>query len=613
MLGKRSTKLRALALASAVLVGSGGLVTTASALSSSSAGAATTPVVSVSVVGNHIVNGSGQVIRLLGANRSGTEYACSQGWGLFDGPNTAASVAAMKTWDINSIRVPLNEDCWLGINGVNAAYSGANYQSAIANYVSVLQAAGIVPILDLHWNAPGTTLASSQQLMADADHSPAFWTSVATAYKSNPGVIFDLYNEPHDISWSCWLNGCTTSGGWVSAGMQQLVNAVRATGATQPIMVGGLNWGGDLSDSSGNWLQFEPNDPLHQLIASVHIYNFSQYNTVASWNSTIAPTAAVVPVVTGEMGENDCNTTFINQYMAWADSQGVSYLGWAWDSTGSGWSCGSGPALIADYTGTPSPFGIGLQQHLLALAGGGSPGTGGTAVPAPNVALSTSSVAFPSTQVGKTASASVTVTNTGNAALTVQSASISGANASDFAVSSNTCNATAAGSTCSLGVTFTPSASGSRAASLSLSDGAVSSPQVISLSGTATAPPTPTPSPTPVGSGSVSLSYQVTNSWGSGLQAAIVITNTGTTTIGSSTSPWVLKFALPSNEAVYSLWNATGTYATSGANLNVTATAPSWQQTLAPGQSWTVGYVTGNGIAAPTACTFNGVSCSFAK
>ena len=604
MQGKISIKMRGVALAVAMVAGSWSLVTTANALSSSAAGASTTPSVAVSVVGNHLVNGSGQVLRLLGTDRSGTEYACAQGWGIFDGPNTAASVSAMKAWDINAVRVPLNEDCWLGINGVAAAYSGVNYQSAVANYVSVLQAAGIVPILDLHWNAPGTTLASGQQLMADEDHAPAFWTSVATAYKANPGVIFDLYNEPHDISWSCWLNGCTTSGGWVSAGMQQLVNAVRATGATQPIMLGGLNWGGDLSDASGNWLQYEPVDPLHQLIASVHIYNFSQYNTVASWNQTIAPVAAQVPVVTGELGENDCAHGFIDQYMAWADSQGVSYLGWTWNATNTGWSCASGPALISDYNGTPDAFGIGFQQHLIALAGGGTPGSGTTPVPAPNVAVSPSSVTFPSTPVGTTAVASLTVTNTGNAALTVRSTTISGANSGDFSVNSNTCSAVAAGATCALAVTFKPSAAGSRSGTVSIADGATSSPQVIALSGTATPAP-------PANPGSVKVVYQVTNSWGSGMQGAIVITNTGSTTIGSAAAPWALSFSLPSSEAVYSLWNATGSFVTSGSNLLVRAAAPSWQQSLAPGPSWTIGYVTGNGVAPPTNCSLNGVSCTF--
>ena len=59
-----------------------------------------------------------------GVNRSGTEYACVQGWGLFDGPNTAQSVAAIARWHVNIVRVLLNEDCWLGINGIKPQYAG---------------------------------------------------------------------------------------------------------------------------------------------------------------------------------------------------------------------------------------------------------------------------------------------------------------------------------------------------------------------------------------------------------------------------------------------------------------------------------------------------------
>ena len=34
--------------------------------------------------------------------------------------------------------------------------------------------------------------------MPDLDHSPAFWTSVAATFKSDPGVVFDVFNEPYD-------------------------------------------------------------------------------------------------------------------------------------------------------------------------------------------------------------------------------------------------------------------------------------------------------------------------------------------------------------------------------------------------------------------------------
>lgn len=315
----------------------------------------------VHVNGNRLVNAAGSPIRLLGVDRSGAEYACAQGWGIFDGPSDASSVSAIASWHVDAVRVPLNEDCWLDINGVNPAYAGSNYQSAIENYVAELNAAGMTAILDLHWNAPGSQLALGQQVMADADHSPAFWTSVASAFRTNPNVIFDLYNEPHDISWSCWLNGCVTSAGWQAAGMQSLLNAVRVTGATQPVLAAGLNWAGDLSQ----WLANEPNDPDHQLAASVHIYNFSGCNTSSCWESTIAPVAAKVPVVSGEIGENDCAQGFIDSYMAWADANGVSYLGWSWNTA----NCSSGPALITSYSGTPTAYGAGLQSHLAAEAG----------------------------------------------------------------------------------------------------------------------------------------------------------------------------------------------------------------------------------------------------
>lgn len=312
----------------------------------------------IHVSGNHFTNAAGTPIRLFGVNHSGSEYACIQGWGIFEGPTTDAAVATIASWHVNAVRVPLNEDCWLNINGVNPAYGGANYQNAIVNYVNTLHRHNIYAIVDLHWSAPGTQAATGQKNMADADHSPAFWQSVATTFKNDPAVVFDLYNEPYGVDWNCWLNGCTTPG-YQTAGMQSLVNAVRSTGATQPIMVGGLQWANDLT----GWLAHKPSDPLNSIAASIHLYNFNACVTTACWNSVFAPIAAQGPVVTGEMGENDCAHGFIDQYMAWADVTGVSYVGWTWNV----WSCGGGPALITDYNGTPTGFGIGLRNHLIAV------------------------------------------------------------------------------------------------------------------------------------------------------------------------------------------------------------------------------------------------------
>jgi hypothetical protein len=355
-------------LAGLVVIAAGGLavLTPARALASR-------PYVAVSA--NHLVGAHGETIRLLGVDRSGSEYECLGGSQIFDGPVTSTAVKAMAAWHINAVRVPLNEDCWLSINGVNANVSGKVYQRAIKRYVHTLQGQGLIVILDLHWAAPGSYLANSQWPMADADHAPSFWSSVAHAFKSNHGVIFDLFNEPYITSWSCWLEGCSTeyddAGTTVTyqtAGVQSLVSAVRATGARQVIMLGGLQYSSDESQ----WLKYEPTDPDHQLAVSFHTYNFSGCNEESCWSSTIAPLAKQVPVITGELGENGCTDTYIDQYMPWADAHGVSYLGWTWNSTGppSYWSCGEGPALITDYEGEPTAFGIGLKEHLAALAAG---------------------------------------------------------------------------------------------------------------------------------------------------------------------------------------------------------------------------------------------------
>ena len=106
---------------------------------------------------------------------------------------------------------------------------------------------------------------------------------------------------------------------------------------------------------------------------------------------------------------------------------------------------------------------------------------------APAVSLSSTSLTF-SQQVGTTSKAqTVTLSNTGNATLSITSLAVIGTNSRNFA-ETNTCGSSvAAGAHCTISVTFTPPASGSRTASVSITDNASGSPQTVSLSGTGTA------------------------------------------------------------------------------------------------------------------------------
>lgn len=116
--------------------------------------------------------------------------------------------------------MPLNEDCWLNINGIDPRYAGTNYISAISEYVKMWTGEGFVVILDLHWTAAGGEKATGQKPMPDADHSVAMWRSVAETFKGNSKVVFEVFNEPYPDNnnwdsteaWRCWRDGGSCNG-----------------------------------------------------------------------------------------------------------------------------------------------------------------------------------------------------------------------------------------------------------------------------------------------------------------------------------------------------------------------------------------------------------------
>jgi hypothetical protein len=95
---------------------------------------------------------------------------------------------------------------------------------------------------------------------------------------------------------------------------------------------------------------------------------------------------------------------------------------------------------------------------------------------------------FGNQTIGVTSSAlNATLTNSGPGALAITGAALSGTAADDYKINSDTCGTSLAfGASCVVGVTITPSASGTRSAILSFTDGAVNSPQSVTLTGVAT-------------------------------------------------------------------------------------------------------------------------------
>ncbi|WP_161571126.1 beta strand repeat-containing protein [Granulicella sibirica] len=182
----------------------------------------------------------------------------------------------------------------------------------------------------------------------------------------------------------------------------------------------------------------------------------------------------------------------------------------------------------------------------------------GTGTGVQKISFSPASLTFPSTNIGaSSATQTITVSNPGSAALTISGITVTPTG--DYTQTNACTSSLAAGSTCAITVTFKPSASGTRTASISVADGATGSPQTVALTGTGVGVPAATVSPTTVAFGN------------QGIGVASAATNV--TLTNSGTGPLV----------VASL-KLSGTNAT-----DFTATSSACPGTLAPAAACTIG------------------------
>jgi hypothetical protein len=373
------------------------------------AGTARSAPLQLRVSGNRLVDGAGATVQLRGVNLSGLEFVAAQGWSAANpwGGATGDPTPnwhAVSTWKANTVRIPLNEASWLGTKCKDSKGSerdadpGHNYRATVKKAVDDASAAGFYVIVDLHWTAPNGFCPLAQNPLADEDNSLAFWSQFAGAYKSYPNVVFELFNEPYffwlspnQTDWGVLRDGGTftqyaTGDGakysvaytWNAAGMQAMLNAVRAAGATNVVLIGAPSWCQDLS----KWLAYKPNDPLKQIAAVWHAYPNSdkvgdpkaaepKFGSIAyDWVQKVLDGGYAVIIT--EFGDHNAPGTrdapFVSKLLPWADKAGASYVGWAW-----GTYQDHDNVLIKDAGGTPSDgYGAYVKQHYLCRAAVGA-------------------------------------------------------------------------------------------------------------------------------------------------------------------------------------------------------------------------------------------------
>jgi len=377
----------------------------------------------ITVCSNKFVNQAGQTVVLRGVNTEGTQYNCTNGGaGFYADPTIspgsyATEIAALNAWGINVVRVNLNADCWLGLNGVPSTTSATGYpipsgdtfntsvnayMAEMGNYVAALNAAGIYAELGLELGTPLSLTSANSSVSSNALYDATtdqFWKSVASYFRDNHAVIFGGFSQqfPPQVDgyvppgWSCILDGCIVPnypndgvGTYTTAdsgvGVTQLILDIREYNPTAPLLVQGPETSGNMDQ----WLAYYyPGgvsiDPSNELVASYSAH-FPFGNSPCSDTSDVATacpspdTSAIVqvasltPVVTDQVGDFGCSDFDMFPFLQSVDAENaahgvdIGYLGWAWTT----YNCD--PNLITDWTtGAPSTMGEAEYCELLDI------------------------------------------------------------------------------------------------------------------------------------------------------------------------------------------------------------------------------------------------------
>ncbi|QRV85151.1 Cellulase (glycosyl hydrolase family 5 protein) [Ceratobasidium sp. AG-Ba] len=209
-----------------------------------------------------VCSGTRTKFKYFGVNQSCAEFGQSKIPGVLGTDYTWPSKSSVDFFlgkGMNTFRIAfLIERLSPPAKGLTGPFD-ATYLAGLKDIVKYVTSRGGYAVIDPHnfmiYN--GTTITST------ADFSK-WWKNLASQFKSDSKVIFDIMNEPHDIPASSAF-----------ALNQAAVNAIRSAGAkSQLILVEGTSWTGAWTwVSSGNGDAFKAiKDPNNNIAIEMHQY-----------------------------------------------------------------------------------------------------------------------------------------------------------------------------------------------------------------------------------------------------------------------------------------------------------------------------------------------------
>lgn len=307
------------------------------------------------VQGDQILDPSGHSFVPVGTNLLGPDS--------FWTSQTAGLSGAARAWGFNTVRLTT---CLPG------GCAGTGYDQTVNNnldqIVSEYSAAHIVVMIALHQITPGLFPNA-----ADLTSITAWWAGIAARYKANPYVWFNTLNEPGN---SVGVAPGPVIAQWAAV-EGQLITAIRSTGAQNPIVVDGTQWGQDAGAwntspiPTGNSAILTSGAALAaahpNLIFSIHVYDQWGGSTTATNAERDARLgdfidrvhALELPLVIGETGAPSTETTTLRALgtqsaFRVAPPRGVGILTWH-GQAGDGFTLTTpGPFNAIDSTTSPT-------------------------------------------------------------------------------------------------------------------------------------------------------------------------------------------------------------------------------------------------------------------
>jgi len=317
------------------------------------------------VTGNQILRPDGTPVWLQGVNVVSLEFRV-QGEHVL-----RAAQLAVDEWKSNIVRLPVKEEYWFGRHR-DQKDGGAAYRELVDAAINIIANRGAYVLLDLH------------RFRAPRPEHVEFWSDAARRYQNHPAILFDLFNEAHGISWDVWRDGgyvpkkegvaeedsflspeekIKQGLGYESPGMQKLVDAVRATGAKNIVVAGGLDWAYDLTGIAHGYALDDRGG--HGIVYSTHIYPWK-----TGWVEKALVVADKYPILVGEVGCDVKKMPFIpperhEDPYTWAPDMIAFIQKHKLHWTAFSFHPRATPVLISDWEFTPTPFwGVFVKEAL---------------------------------------------------------------------------------------------------------------------------------------------------------------------------------------------------------------------------------------------------------